>query len=132
MLEALFLEWQQGLQAPLASPAIGAVPATAMSRFPFATLHSRGLQATALALLLSLAGQLIAGAPASAGMLDLVKQNPEMARKLCDQFKQLNASGQSATSKEAIARLAASQGLSAIDAEVLTTYVIGLHCPDVR
>ena len=75
---------------------------------------------------------LIAGAPASAGMLDVVKQNPEMARKLCDQFKQLNASGQSATSKEAIARLAASQGLSAIDAEVLTTYVIGLHCPDVR
>ena len=24
------------------------------------------------------------------------------------------------------------QGLSPIDAEVLTTYVIGLHCPDVR
>jgi hypothetical protein len=65
-------------------------------------------------------------------MLDTVKQNPALARSLCEQFKQLNASGQSATSKESIARVAASQGLTALDAEVLTTYVIGLHCPDVR
>jgi hypothetical protein len=31
-----------------------------------------------------------------------------------------------------IAMVASSQGLSQVDAEVLTTYVIGLHCPDVR
>jgi hypothetical protein len=24
------------------------------------------------------------------------------------------------------------QGLSTTDAEILTTYVVGLHCPDVR
>jgi hypothetical protein len=75
---------------------------------------------------------LLSPLPAAAGMLDTVKQNPALARSLCEQFKQLNASGQSATSKEAIAKLAASQGLSPLDAEVLTTYVIGLHCPDVR
>jgi hypothetical protein len=65
-------------------------------------------------------------------MLDVVKQNPALARSLCERFKALNAAGESATSKQAIAQVAASQGLSTIDAEVLTTYVIGLHCPEVR
>ena len=85
-----------------------------------------------LALGLAVIPLLPSALPATAGMLDTVKQNPALARSLCEQFKQLNASGQSATSKESIARVAASQGLSTIDAEVLTTYVIGLHCPDVR
>jgi hypothetical protein len=85
-----------------------------------------------LALGLAVIPLLLSSLPATAGMLDTVKQNPALARSLCEQFKQLNASGQSATSKESIARVAASQGLSTIDAEVLTTYVIGLHCPDVR
>ena len=85
-----------------------------------------------LALGLAVIPLLLSSLPATAGMLDTVKQNPALARSLCEQFKQLNASGQSATSKESIARVAASQGLSSIDAEVLTTYVIGLHCPDVR
>ena len=85
-----------------------------------------------LALGLAVIPLLLSSLPATAGMLDTVKQNPALARSLCEQFKQLNASGQSATSKESIARVAASQGLGTIDAEVLTTYVIGLHCPDVR
>ncbi len=85
-----------------------------------------------LALGLAVIPPLLTALPATAGMLDTVKQNPALARSLCEQFKQLNASGQSATSKESIARVAASQGLSSLDAEVLTTYVIGLHCPDVR
>jgi hypothetical protein len=85
-----------------------------------------------LALGLAVIPLLLTALPATAGMLDTVKQNPALARSLCEQFKQLNASGQSATSKESIARVAASQGLSSLDAEVLTTYVIGLHCPDVR
>ena len=85
-----------------------------------------------LALGLAVIPLLLSALPATAGMLDTVKQNPALARSLCEQFKQLNASGQSATSKESIARVAASQGLSSLDAEVLTTYVIGLHCPDVR
>jgi hypothetical protein len=70
--------------------------------------------------------------PAASALLESVKQNPALARNLCAQFKQLNAQGQSATSRQSIDRVAASQGLSPMDAEVLTTYVIGLHCPDVR
>ena len=92
----------------------------------------RRVGAALLALGLALLPQLLSPAPAAAGILDTVKQNPALARSLCEQFKQLNANGQSATSKESIARVAASQSLSTVDAEVLTTYVIGLHCPDVR
>jgi hypothetical protein len=101
-----------------------------------ARLHAPGsrrrLAPGLLALGLAMVPLLLLPRPAAAGMLDTVKQNPALARSLCEQFKQLNASGQSATSKESIARVAASQGLSTLDAEVLTTYVIGLHCPDVR
>jgi hypothetical protein len=69
---------------------------------------------------------------AASALLDSVKQNPALAKSLCAQFKQLNAAGRSATSPDSIAMVASSQGLSPMDAEVLTTYVIGLHCPDVR
>lgn len=71
-------------------------------------------------------------ATAASALLDSVKQNPELARRLCADFRQMNAQGKSATSQESIARVAAGQGLSPMDAEILATYVIGLHCPDVR
>ncbi|MCX5951749.1 MAG: hypothetical protein NT158_11535 [Cyanobacteria bacterium] len=71
-------------------------------------------------------------AQAASALLESVKQNPGLAKSLCAEFKQLNARGQSATSPQAIATLARNQGLSPVDAEVLTTYVIGLHCPDVN
>ena len=85
-----------------------------------------------MALPLILFAQAAAPALAASALLETVKQNPALARSLCDRFKQYNVQGQSATSKEAIGWVAASQGLSAVDAEVLSTYVIGLHCPDVR
>ena len=81
-------------------------------------------------LLLPLA--LTPAAHAASPLLESVKQNPALARQMCANFKQLNAEGRSATSKESIAAVASSQGLSAMDAEVLITYVIGLNCPDVR
>ncbi|MCS5699945.1 hypothetical protein NZK32_12945 [Cyanobium sp. FGCU-52] len=96
------------------------------------------LRSLPLALAAGLAAGILAApigsAPATAAsaLLESVKQNPELAKNLCRQFKALNAEGKSATSKESIARVAQSQGLSPMDAEVLTTYVIGLHCPDVR
>jgi hypothetical protein len=84
-------------------------------------------------LLLTLAlGGLAAPAKAASPLLERVKQNPALARKMCARFKQLNAEGVSATSKKAINAVAEAQGLSPMDAEVLITYVIGLHCPDVR
>jgi hypothetical protein len=82
----------------------------------------------------ALASTLLLAAPlrAASALLETVKQNPALAKSLCAQFKQLNASGRSATAPDSIAMVASSQGLSQVDAEVLTTYVIGLHCPDVR
>ena len=100
-----------------------------MARFPI-------LRTLPLALAAGLAFGVIAApigsASAASALLESVKQNPELAKRLCGQFKALNADGKPATSRESIARVAESQGLSLMDAEVLTTYVIGLHCPDVR
>ena len=55
-----------------------------------------------------------------------------MLFRSCARFSQLNAEGVSATSKRSIEEVAAKQGLSPVDAEVLITYVIGLYCPDAR
>jgi hypothetical protein len=85
-----------------------------------------------LAASVALGLSLLAPAQAASALLESVKQNPELARSLCRRFKELNAAGTSATSKAGIAMVAESQNLSSLDAEVLATYVIGLHCPDVR
>ena len=88
--------------------------------------------AVAAAAVLSLVQPVPTPVRAASALLESVKQNPELARSMCARFKQFNAQGLSATSKESISWVASGQGLSPIDAEVLTTYVIGLHCPDVR
>lgn len=75
---------------------------------------------------------LVTPARAQSALLETVKKNPALAKSLCAQFKQLNDAGRSATAPESIAMVASSQGLSLVDAEVLTTYVIGLHCSSVR
>jgi hypothetical protein len=89
------------------------------------------LLAGGLALTWGTLGMLTPSKAASA-LLESVKQNPALAQSLCAQFKQINAAGRSATAPDSIAMVASSQGLSQVDAEVLATYVIGLHCPDVR
>ena len=72
--------------------------------------------------------------PAQAGsaLLDRVKQNPKVAVEICAELRSLNAQGITSTTPQAINRIGAMQGLNATDAEILSTYVIGLHCPDVR
>ena len=95
-------------------------------------LGRASLLALAAPLLLALPLATALPAEAASALLETVKQNPALAKTLCDQFKQRNAAGQSAVSKESINQVAASQGLNSVDAEVLTTYVIGLYCPDVR
>jgi hypothetical protein len=69
---------------------------------------------------------------AQSQLLESVKKNPGRAKALCSQLRSFNAEGLSATSPQAISRIARQENLSPMDAEVLTTYVIGLHCPDVR
>ena len=69
---------------------------------------------------------------AASPLLDSVKRNPTLAHQMCSNFKQLNAEGKSATSKASLTAVSEAQGLSLTDSEILVTYVIGLHCPDVR
>ena len=69
---------------------------------------------------------------AGSALLDRVKQNPKVAAAICAELRSLNAQGIVSTSPQAVNRIAAMQGLNATDAEILTTYVVGLHCPDVR
>jgi hypothetical protein len=101
-----------------------------MLRFRFSPVI--GATVVLLATLCCPDGAPLLSAQAASALLESVKQNPGLAKSLCADFKQLNASGKSATSPQAIANVARNQGLSPVDAEVLTTYVIGLHCPDVN
>jgi hypothetical protein len=87
----------------------------------------------ALVLLLGcLADLTLRVASAQSSLLDSVKNKPQLARKLCAEFKALNAEGLSYTSPQARSQVAAGQGLTSTDAEILSTYVVGLYCPDVR
>ena len=56
---------------------------------------------------------------AASQLLETVKQNKQLAT-------------QNAHDPAAIQATAAQQGLSPLDAEILTTYVVGMYCPDVR
>ena len=65
-------------------------------------------------------------------LLESVKRNPGEAQALCQQFKSINARGESALSSQSIAVLAGQRNLNRTEAEIVATYVIGLNCPDVR
>ena len=69
---------------------------------------------------------------AGSDLLKDVKRNPQQAKVMCRDFKTLNENGQSAYSKKSIRSIAKSRNLSDDDAEVLVTYVVGMHCPNVR
>lgn len=71
-------------------------------------------------------------AMAASALLESVKQNPQLAKSLCAEFRKLNSQGVRSSSPQAIAMVASRQGISLPDAEIVTTYVVGLHCPDVR
>ncbi|MGC6482831.1 MAG: hypothetical protein ACON4T_04625 [Synechococcus sp.] len=68
----------------------------------------------------------------SSALLEGVKSNPKEAKAMCNAFQQLNQEDQSALAEVSIRALAKERGLSINDAEILATYVIGLHCPDVH
>ena len=69
---------------------------------------------------------------AQSALLESVKKNPQRAKDLCRELKELNTQGLSYTSPQAVAQIGSRQGLSPTDAEILSTYVVGLYCPDVR
>ena len=67
----------------------------------------------------------------SSGLLNAVKSNPGMAEALCQEFNTINAGGDSVYSATGLGQVAASQGITTSDAEILVTYVVGLYCPAV-
>ena len=69
---------------------------------------------------------------ASSQLLKDVKRNPQQAKGICSVFRTLNENGQSAYSKPSIRSIAMSRNLNEDDAEILVTYVVGMHCPNVR
>jgi hypothetical protein len=104
--------------------------------FPFRPFRLRQRLPLSLAsVLLGLLSALVAvpsAVQAQSALLESVKQNPARAKALCSQLRSFNAQGLAATSPTAVAEIARQENLSPMDAEVLTTYVIGLYCPDVR
>ena len=64
-------------------------------------------------------------------LLESVKRNPAEANALCSRFRSLNSQGISASSKQSIQEISLKRNLNEIDAEILSMYVRGLHCPDV-
>jgi hypothetical protein len=108
-------------------------------RFPL-PLGGRPAAVLAGALLIGAAAGLMVEAPPSradtSNPLSAVKQNPQLARSLCDQFQQLNKQGQSVMSTTGGltpggAAITSGQGVTD-NAELVATYVIGLNCPDVK
>jgi hypothetical protein len=69
---------------------------------------------------------------AQSNLLESVRRDPAHAKAICRQLREMNKQGVSYTSKQATRTIASQEGLSLVDAEVLTTYVVGIHCPDVR
>jgi len=64
-------------------------------------------------------------------LLESVKKNPADAIKMCNKFKEFNSKGISASSDKAIEFVSKKNNLNPINAEILSIYVIGLHCPKV-
>jgi len=66
-------------------------------------------------------------------LLESVKKNPKNAIEICSKFKELNSKGISANSDSAIKHVSKKwkTKLSPLNAEILSIYVIGLHCPKV-
>ena len=69
---------------------------------------------------------------AESDLLNSVKRNPEKAKAMCRSFVEMNNNEQSAYSKKSIRKVAKSENLNFQDAEILVTYVVGMHCSDVR
>ena len=68
---------------------------------------------------------------AQSNLLESVKKNPKNAIEMCNKFKELNKRGISASSDEAVNYVIKKNKLSPVNAEILSIYVIGIHCPNV-
>ena len=63
-------------------------------------------------------------------LLEDVKRNPDEAKSICQNFKELNKNNISAGSPLSIQRISTQKNISKVDAEILSMYVRGLYCPE--
>ena len=66
-------------------------------------------------------------------LLESVKKNPKNAIEICTKLKELNNQGISANSDRAINYVSEKwrPKLNPLNAEIISIYIIGLHCPKV-
>ena len=69
-------------------------------------------------------------AMAQSRLLEDVKSNPDEAKSICQNFKELNKKNISAGSPKSIEKISKQKNLSEVDAEILSMYVRGLYCPE--
>ena len=88
----------------------------------------------ALGLLLLIGGLLRTPALAQSELLDSIKRDPADAKAMCRQFRTAKATNKSFDpySRKTTIKVAKNRQLSTNDAEILITYVVGMHCPDVH
>ena len=70
------------------------------------------------------------GAMAQSRLLESVKRNPDEAKSICESFRRLNEKNISAGSENSIKSISIKKNISEVDAEILSMYVRGLHCPE--
>ena len=67
---------------------------------------------------------------AQSRLLEDVKRNPDEAKSICQNFRELNKNNISAGSPKSIQKISNDKNISEVDAEILSMYVRGLHCPE--
>ena len=67
---------------------------------------------------------------AQSEILGSVKRNPDEAKSICQDFRELNKKEISAGSKQSIQEISKKKNISEIDSEILSMYVRGLYCPE--
>ncbi len=70
------------------------------------------------------------GAKAQSRLLESVKRNPDEAKSICENFRELNRENISAGSQKSIQEISIQKNISEVDAEILSMYVRGLYCPE--
>ena len=67
---------------------------------------------------------------AQSRLLEDVKRNPDEAKSICQNFRELNKKNISAGSTQSIQKISTQKNISEVDAEILSMYVRGLYCPE--
>ena len=67
---------------------------------------------------------------AQSTLLEDVKRNPDEAKSICENFRELNKKNISAASQKSIQEISTLKNVSEVDAEILSMYIRGLYCPE--